>query len=214
MAQFKDLTGKKFGRWTVQYRTTDYIEANGAKRVRYHCVCDCGNEADVISGSLSKGLSRSCGCLQRDFMKSGNAKRKHGETGTRLYRIWKGLNNRTHNPNNPKYARYGERGIGVAEEWRGENGFTVFKEWALSNGYDDNLSIDRINNDGDYCPQNCRWVNNKAQANNTSVNRRIEVDGTERTIAEWIEYLGISKWKLYYHTDDEIKEVIKKNMPT
>ena len=106
MGKLIDLTGKTFGRWTVLYRTDDYIEPSGAKRARYHCKCACGNEADVLAGSLRKGQSKSCGCLQREFAKSGAAKRTHGATGTRLHRIWKNMNTRCNNHKNQKYPRY------------------------------------------------------------------------------------------------------------
>lgn len=209
MPKFKDLTGKRFGRWTVLYRTDDYIEPDGRHRVVYRCRCDCGTERDVISGSLSKGQSKSCGCLQKEWAKSGNVKRTHGMTGTRLYRIWKNINTRCHNPNNSKWERYGGRGIKICQEWQGENGFQNFYEWSMFNGYADDLTIDRKDNDGNYSPDNCRWVTNKVQANNTSQNRNITINGCTKTIAEWCDLYGLSRPDLYAHSDKEVYEILK-----
>lgn len=209
MAKFKDLTGQRFGRWTVLYRTTDHIEKDGRHRVVYHCRCDCGNEADVISGSLGKGQSKSCGCLQREWAKSGVSKRKHGLTGTRIYRIWKNMNTRCNNPNNKKWDRYGGRGIKICDEWQGENGFENFYEWSMSNGYADNLTIDRQDNDKGYSPNNCRWVPFSVQSNNTSQNRNITVNGETKTIAEWSDLYGLNRPALYAHSDEEVYEILK-----
>ena len=214
MAQFKDLTGRRFGRWTVLYRTTDHIEPNGYKRVVYRCRCDCGKEVDVISGSLSKGQSRSCGCLQREYAKSGKGNRTHGMTGTRIYRAWKNMHTRCYNPKNKKYSRYGGRGIQICEEWNGEKGFENFKKWAYSNGYAENLTIDRIDNDGNYSPSNCRWIKQKAQASNKSTNRFIECDGNTKTVAEWGRTIGISPTHLYWRTNDQIQSIIHQYLET
>lgn len=210
MGKLIDLTGKTFGRWTVLYRTDDYIEASGAKRAHYHCKCACGNEADVLAGSLRKGQSKSCGCLQREFAKSGAAKRTHGATGTRLHRIWKNMNTRCNNPKNQKYPRYGGRGISVCKEWSGKTGFEAFSKWAHENGYHEDLTIDRIDNDGDYTPENCRWVSLKMQENNTSKNRKITVRGITKTIAEWSEIIGIPRTTLYYYSDEGLTEILEK----
>lgn len=209
MGKLVDLTGKTFGRWTVMYRADDFIEPSGVKRVRYHCICSCGNEADVLAGSLTKGQSRSCGCLQREHAKSGNASRTHGKTGTRLHRIWKNMNTRCKNPNSKKYERYGGRGIKICDEWQGEDGFKRFMQWAMESSYSDDLTIDRIDNDGDYTPHNCRWVCIKSQENNNSRNRKITVAGVTKTIAEWSDITGIPRATLYSHTDSEVEKKIE-----
>lgn len=108
----------------------------------------------------------------------------------RLYGIWQGMLNRCRNPNRERYSRYGGRGIVVCDEWKD---FSVFQEWALSNGYEEKLSIDRINPDGDYCPSNCRWVDEKTQANNKTTNHIIEVNGERHNISEWSNITGIKK---------------------
>lgn len=116
---------------------------------------------------------------------------KHGGKGTRLYDIWKKMRGRCYNSNNPKYYRYGGRGITICEEW---SDFSVFRDWALSNGYSDTLTIDRVDNDGNYEPKNCRWATQKQQANNRGYRvdaRLITWNGETHSLSEWSTILGI-----------------------
>lgn len=113
----------------------------------------------------------------------------HGKSDTRLYSIWCDMKRRCYNPKNKRYSRYGGRGISVCEEWKDD--FQAFYEWAIDNGYDEHLTIDRINVNGNYEPSNCRWVTWKEQQRNTSRNRYITVNGETKTIAEWSEITGI-----------------------
>lgn len=115
-------------------------------------VCDCGTQKDVASNYLIKGITISCGCAQRDAVRKTMT--THGETGTRLHRIWKAMLARTRTTGR-HYAWYGAKGIVVCDEWKE---FTTFRDWALANGYKDNLTIDRVNGDGNYEPGNCEWV--------------------------------------------------------
>ena len=115
---------------------------------------------------------------------------KHGLYESRLYNIWKHMKSRCNNPKDAKYHNYGGRGVEVCKEW---NDFIPFYEWAILNGYQDDLEIDRINNDGNYCPSNCRWVTRKVQCNNFSRNRLITYNGETRTMQEWSELLGVNK---------------------
>lgn len=209
--QFVDLTGKRFGRLTVLYRADDYISPKGVKVVRYHCRCDCGNESDVQAGGLRNGTTQSCGCIQRDLMKSGVNSRKHGMKKTRIYRIWENIHDRCYRERNPRFPQYGGRGIKMCQEWQGKNGFVTFYEWAINNGYNDKLSIDRINNDKGYYPDNCRWADNKTQANNKSTSKIIEVDGTSKTVAEWIADLGLTR-NLYKKSCEAATEIIRKRL--
>lgn len=117
---------------------------------------------------------------------SGNY--KHGGQGTRLYRIWKSMRQRCRDPHCNRYYIYGGKGVKVCQEW---DDFACFRQWALENGYSDNLTIDRINVDGDYEPSNCRWVSNIVQQNNRSTNRRLSFMGEEHTLSEWSRLTGI-----------------------
>ena len=130
----------------------------------------------------------------------------HGMCGTRIYRIWKKMKSRCHNSNDPDYQKwYGSRGIQVCNEWR--NNFQAFYDWAMSHGYSDELSIDRIDVDGNYCPENCRWIDMKTQARNKSDNRLITCNGETHCLSEWAEILGIRssilRTRVYRGWDDQ-----------
>ena len=173
--------GQKFGRLLVLERAEDAINPNGKKTIRYKCLCDCGNEAIVRKGHLTSGYTVSCGCLQRET--AGNIRRKHGQSHkTRLYSVWLNMKDRCYNPNNNYYNSYGGRGISVCDEWR--NDYTKFQEWCLSNGYKEdiresgrnNLTLDRIDVNGNYEPLNCRFVTNKENC----LNKRDNLTDKER----------------------------------
>jgi hypothetical protein len=173
----KDLNGQRFGRLLVIERSETIN-----KRTRWKCQCDCGNQKIVEAGNLKNGNISSCGCLRRET----TIKRKtiHGGKGTRLYHIWNHMRQRCVNPNNRQFIDYGGRGIAICSEW---NEFENFRNWAINNGYEDNLTIDRKNNDGNYEPNNCRWANDKQQANNKRNNHFVEYQGQRKTIAEWAD---------------------------
>lgn len=157
-----DLTDRVFGRLTVARRGEDYLTpSTGKRRPRWVCVCQCGAEKLVHAESLNAGKSLSCGCLQSEML--GERVRTHGGRGTRLYRVWVNMRVRCNDRSNKDFNHYGGRGITVCAQWLD---FSKFQEWALSNGYDDKLTIDRIDNDGNYEPDNCRWVTMKVQAGN------------------------------------------------
>lgn len=185
MAAFKDLSGLKFGRLTVVCREKDNV--NG--RATWLCKCDCGKETTVTSSKLISGHTQSCGCLSRDLLIARQT--KYLIKPKKLYSIWRCINNRCYMKNSLSYKNYGGRGIFVCEEWR--NDFRPFYEWAMGSGYQDNLTIDRINNDGPYSPDNCRWADKKTQCNNKRSNHIIVYCGDSLTIAEWSEKTGLPR---------------------
>lgn len=160
---FKDISSQKFGRLTV-------IERSGVDKSRsviWLCKCDCGNYIKVKGTELRRGRTTSCGCYRVERVIE--ARTKHGKTDTRLYNIWQAMKDRCYNKHNAKYKNYGSRGIVVCNEWKDD--FEAFYNWAINNNYRDDLTIDRINNDGNYEPNNCRWADYTTQNNNRRNNK-------------------------------------------
>ena len=184
MSKKIDLTGKCFGRLTV------VCEAGRKhKEITWKCICDCGKTTIVPGYQLRSGKTKSCGCYMVDQTKKANT--KHGMFGKPIYRTYFNMKNRCYNPNYYLYKDYGGRGISVCDEWLGENGFSHFYEWAKKNGYQPGLSLDRIDCNGNYSPQNCRWTNMVVQQNNRRNNHIITANGKTHTMAEWSRITGI-----------------------
>lgn len=179
---FVDLTGKRFGRLTVIERAENYKGC----QTQWKCKCDCGNETIVRAMYLKNGGTKSCGCLKAETIKTASL--KHGMSGTRLWRIWNNMHSRCEQKNSSQFYRYGDRGISVCKEW---SEFKPFMEWALSSGYKENLTIDRIDFDGNYCPENCRWVTKAEQNRNKSSNHFITIDGETKILADWARESGL-----------------------
>lgn len=188
-----DLTGQKFERLTVvrEAGRTDQ------KQKLWLCQCECGNFYTTTTAKLNGGIVKSCGCLRKDILINRNF--KHGKTKTKLFQTWKNIKERCTNKNCKNFKHYGARGISICEEWRD---FQNFYEWAMSHGYKDNLSIDRIDNDGDYSPENCRWATNKIQQRNKRNNRILTYNGESHALAEWAEISGINAKTLKSRIDD------------
>ena len=171
---------------------------------RWLCKCDCGKDVIVLASNLVRGLSKSCGCYAKDHP----SQLKHGMRHTRIYKTWCGIKYRCNNPNAYGYENYGGRGIRVCDEWEE---FEPFYKWAMENGYSDDLSIDRIDVNGNYEPSNCRWVDDKTQANNMRTNIRFEYEGKSMTVAEIADTTGASRKLLYsrleagYSIEDSLK---------
>lgn len=151
----------------------------------WKCKCDCGKTKEIAAGNLTGGKTHSCGCLQK-IMASESSK-THGESKTKLYRIWKGMRTRCYNPNSRAYKNYGGRGILVCDEWEH---YEAFKTWAIQNGYSEGLTIERIDNDGMYEPGNCEWISLSSQTKNTRRNHYIVYDGRRMTLSDWSKELG------------------------
>lgn len=169
-----------------------YIDSKGHQFRRLHCICACGNERSVLLGNLTQGKSISCGCHRRKL------NTKHGLSNTRLYHIWENIIQRCTNPNNSNYPNYGGRGVSVCSDW---NDFDSFMKWALLNGYEENLTIDRVDVNIGYCPDNCRWATRYEQDNNKRNNHRIVVDGVSKTIKEWCDAYGVPETRVRSRID-------------
>ena len=186
MSKELDLTGKRFGKLVAIQ-----IDKNpNTKRRKWMCLCDCGNSVSVATNHLTSGQTISCGCRRYE-----TKNQTHGMKQTRLYGIWCGMKKRCNNPNDHNYKNYGARGIKVCAEW--EKDFVAFNCWALLNGYSDDLTIDRKDNNGDYCPQNCRWVTHSEQQSNRSNNVYMTINGETKTIAKWCKELNFPEKKAY-----------------
>jgi hypothetical protein len=187
-----DLTGQRFSRLTVIG-----LDDRGIKGKTYWlCMCDCGNVTSVRSDSLRAGRIKSCGCLHNEKAAANVSKNhKHKMSGTRIYQIWQGMKARCYNKNNARWQRYGGRGITVCSEWK--NNFQAFYDWAIASGYQDGLTIDRIDNNGNYCPENCRWATQQEQARNRRTNIDITIGNSTRTLTEWCEIFNLDYGKMY-----------------
>jgi len=187
MGRFIDLSGQTFGNLHVINRAE-----TRNKDVYWLCKCDCGNEIEVRADHLRSMKIQTCGCMSNEMRSM--ALKKHGMTHTPLYSTWSKMIQRCENPKDGMARLYYERGIKVCDEW---HIFENFKNWALENGYNKTLTIDRIDNNGNYEPSNCRWADLITQANNKRTNRRIEYNGEIKTLAQWARVFHIKYQKLW-----------------
>lgn len=208
----KNLENQKFGRLTVIDRAEDYTSASGRNYIVWNCLCDCGNTKKVLAKNLLAGLTKSCGCLHKEIATKVNT--IHGLCYNRIHNIWRGMHNRCREGYEGAYKHYAGRGIKVCDAW---NDFAVFCEWATSNGYEEGLTIDRIDVNKEYSPDNCRWVTQKIQTNNKRNNILLEYKGKFKTVKQWSEELGIKYSVLKYRTckkgmliEDVLKELKQK----
>ena len=192
MEKYKNLSGQRFGRLLVIER----MQNNKHGKSQWRCRCDCGNEVVVVAGNLLSGNTTSCGCYRSELTaKKNKLNATHRKSNTRIYQIWTNMRRRCNSPTCDAYPLYGGRGITVCDTWGKD--FTAFQDWALSHGYRENLTIDRIDNDKGYSPENCRWATVKEQNNNRSSNIFCEIDGMRKTLSQWAEYADLPKYTIY-----------------
>ena len=186
--KLKFLENDRFGRWRVISRVEK------SHPTKWLCQCDCGTIKEVSQTSLIQGKSISCGCYHKDKIKENQT--THNMTHSRLYRIYYNIKDRCYNNKNKRFYDYGGRNIVMCSEWK--NNFITFMDWSFTNGYSDNLTIDRIDVNGNYEPNNCRWIHIQEQYNNKRNNVFIELFGYKKTIKEWTSLMG---WKyIKYYT--------------
>lgn len=200
-----DLTGNRYGMLTVLGESEVKRGKNGKTHRFWKCRCDCGKELFVRGVNLTYGTTKSCGC-----MRVSGKRIKHGMSDSRLYRIYYHIVQRCTNPNNARYKDYGGRGISVCEEWLKNK--ELFFEWSLKNGYSDNLTIDRKDVNGDYCPENCRWITNEEQQLNKRNTVTCSVFGKEMVSSVAADSFGIDRKTFLQRVDKGLKdeELIKK----
>lgn len=190
-----DLTGKKFGKLTV-------LKCDGTakrRRMMWVCRCDCGTLVKVDGAHLKSGHTQSFGCILKDGKNSSLY--KNGLSRTKLHYAYFNMKNRCTRKDNYEYQNYGGRGISVCDEWMSNDGFVAFSDWALSNGYEDGLTLDRIDNDKGYSPDNCRWVDKFVQANNKRNNHFIKINGEIGTVANMARKFNVSYWNLLHYSN-------------
>lgn len=192
-----EMLGKRFGRLVV----IDKTEQRKKRSVIWKCKCDCGGEWFASSQDLNYGTVKSCGCIQKE--------KQHFATHDPIHRVWNTMIERCYNPNKNQFYLYGGRGIGVCDEWRCGNGnvkaFSNFYEWSIAHGYKNErlpngkskYTIDRIDTDGDYCPENCRWVTNAEQQKNKRADKLFTYNSETKTIKEWLKQYFV-KYQDYY----------------
>lgn len=174
-----ELSGQTFGQWSV----IEISHRNKTGEVFWRCICSCGTERAVVARSLRMGTSISCGCTAKNWCT------KHGKEGSSIYNIWAGMVQRCHNPKSGHYHRYGARGISVCQEWRDS-----FENFYRDMGdRPDGLTLDRINNDGNYEPGNCRWATIIEQINNRRVTRFLTLGEDRRPLMEWARFFGVTQ---------------------
>lgn len=181
MGKFRDLTGQKFGRLTPISKVR--MPNN---RIGWNCICDCGKSKNIDSSSLISEKTQSCGCLHKEIIAENSL--THNMSKGRLYSIWISMKKRCYNPNSEDYKYYGGRGIKICKEWKLD--FMNFYTWANLNGYKDNLTIDRIDSNGDYCPENCQWIT-KSENSRKAHNRYITFMDKTMNLVEWTNYTGL-----------------------
>ena len=184
MSTLKDITGQKFGRLTVIKRVPNQRVAT----TRWLCRCECGKIKEFDKNNLVNGHTASCGCYSREIITNNKYRESHGLSYTRIYHIWQSMKQRCYDKNVKEYKHYGLKNVSVCDEWMD---FEVFYEWSKKSGYKHNLTIDRINCNGNYIPENCRWTTIKVQNRNKRNTVYLTKSGIKKSMGEWSELLNI-----------------------
>lgn len=182
-----NIVGKRFGRLTV----LSYSHNKGYTKY-FLCKCDCGNQKIIAKNALTRGKQISCGCARKERIANLN---KLPDGYCRLGKIFRSMKYRCYNQSSNHYHRYGGRGIKICDEWLSD--IDSFRKWSIDNGYADGLTIDRIDNDGDYSPDNCRWITREEQLNNTSRSVMLSYDGKTQTMTQWAKELNMPTSTLF-----------------
>lgn len=192
---------EKYGKLTILKEDHEKKYKNGTVIKFVLCKCDCGKKKIINLNNLQRGLVKSCGCI---------VKTKNGLSNSRIGRIYHGMIQRCYNNKDLNYKNYGGRGIVLCKEWL--NNFMNFYVWAKENGYKENLTIDRIDSNGNYCPENCRWVDMKTQQNNRRNNRLLTFEGKTKTITQWAKEYKMSYRNLFYRLKNgySLEKALKK----
>lgn len=182
MSARKDICGNRYGQLTV----LEYVPSEKPGSY-YKCICDCGNVIIAAAGNLKRGNTKTCGDRKIHHAKNYY----HGLSNSRIFKCWAAMISRCCSSSDKRYKNYGQRGIKVCDEWKGKTGFMAFYTWAIENGYQEDLTIDRIDVNGNYEPGNCRWITNKEQQNNRRDTVYLEHDGEKHSLAEWCEIYNL-----------------------
>lgn len=203
----RDLTGEKFGHWTVLRKDNEKTDSRG-RHDFYICQCECGKIHSVNKWGLIKGTSKSCGCLSRERLRQRDT--KHDLSRTKLYHIFYLIRERCYNPKHISYKNYGGRGIRICKEWLDD--IESFVSWCKSNGYRKGLTIDRINVNGNYEPSNCRFATTHQQQRNRRDNRTVVIDGKRYVLIDACEKFGVklSNAHTYYTRCNGDKYIMEK----
>lgn len=195
---------KRYGKLVIKsIHYTDGTKTN----TKVNCICDCGNNKIISLRTIRRGKTKSCGCLQKEkSSQSRKARAKHNKSHTRLYRTYYAMVDRCYNKKHKDFKNYGARGITVCDEWL--NNIENFLYWAKQNNYNDNLTIDRIDNNKDYSPNNCRFVNSCTQNNNRRNNIIIEYNNEIKTLSQWAKHFNI-EYRFFYYRFKKGKSINK-----
>ena len=183
-----DLTNKRFGKLIA----VEKVGKDKARNILWRCKCDCGNEVIAKACELNRGHCHSCGCYQKE--RASEANKIHGKSHTKLHYVWTDMLKRCDNPNHHAYKWYGGKGVKVCNKWKE---YISFEKWAFENGYKYGLTIDRIDGNGDYCPENCRWATRKEQSNNLSSCVYFDFMGERLNITQFCTKYDVSAGHFY-----------------